>query len=38
MEKAVVNRQNPDLLDEYNFSKGARGKYVLEIPRGHKYC
>ena len=34
MEKAVVNRQNPDLLDEYNFSKGARGKYVQRYREG----
>ena len=28
MNKAVPNQQNPDLLDEYDFSKGVRGKYV----------
>ena len=28
MEKAVVNRQDPDLLDEYDFSEGVRGKYA----------
>ena len=34
MEKAVVNRQNPDLLDEYDFSKGVRGKYVQRYREG----
>ena len=24
----MVNRQDPDLLDEYDFSKGVRGKYA----------
>ena len=28
MEKGVVNQKDPDLLDEYNFSKGVRGKYT----------
>ena len=28
MEKTVVNQQDPDLLDEYDFSKGVRGKYA----------
>lgn len=28
MRKAVVNQKDPDLLDEYDFSKGARGKYA----------
>ena len=34
MEKAVVNRQDPDLLDEYDFSKGVRGKYVQRYREG----
>ena len=28
MEKAVANQQDPDLLDEYDFSEGIRGKYT----------
>ena len=28
MEKAEGNRQDPELLDEYDFSKGIRGKYA----------
>ena len=28
MEKAVANQRDPDLLDEYDFSKGVRGKYA----------
>ena len=34
MEKAVVNRQDPDLLDEYDFSEGARGKYTQRDREG----
>ncbi len=28
MEKAVAHQQDPDLLDEYDFSEGIRGKYT----------
>ena len=28
MEKAGGNRQDPDLLNEYDFSEGVRGKYA----------
>ncbi len=34
MEKAVVNRQDPDLLDEYDFSEGVRGKYTQRDREG----
>ena len=34
MEKAVVNRQDPDLLDEYDFSEGVRGKYTQRYREG----
>ena len=34
MEKAVVNRQDPDLLDEYDFSEGVRGKYAERYREG----
>jgi len=28
MKKAGKTRRDPDMLDEYDFSKGVRGKYV----------
>lgn len=28
MKKPITNQQDPDLLDEYDFSEGVRGKYV----------
>ena len=28
MGKVVANQKDPDLLDEYDFSKGVRGKYT----------
>ncbi len=28
MKKAVKTRQDPDMLDEYDFSQGVRGKYA----------
>ena len=28
MKKATIHQQDPDLLDEYDFSKGVRGKYA----------
>ena len=28
MGKAVANQKDPNLLDEYDFSKGVRGKYA----------
>ena len=28
MEKAMANKKDPDLLDEYDFSQGVRGKYA----------
>ena len=34
MKKATTNRQDPDLLDEYDFSKGVRGKYVQRYREG----
>ena len=33
----MVNRQDPDLLDEYDFSKGVRGKYAQRDREGHNY-
>ena len=34
MKNAVVNQQDPDLLDEYDFSKGMRGKYAQRYREG----
>ena len=34
MEKAAVNQQDPDLLDEYDFSEGVRGKYAQRYREG----
>ena len=28
MKKAPKSKRDPDLLDEYDFSKGVRGKYA----------
>ena len=28
MRQATSNKQDPDMLDEYDFSKGVRGKYA----------
>ena len=34
MKKATTNPQDPDLLDEYDFSKGVRGKYAQRYQEG----
>ena len=34
MEKAVANQQDPDLLDEYDFREGIRGKYTQKYREG----
>ena len=34
MRKAVANQQDPDLLDEYDFSEGIRGKYTQRYREG----
>ncbi len=34
MKKAVRTRRDPDLLDEYDFSKGVRGKYAKRYAEG----
>ena len=28
MKKAIKKKRGPDMLDEYDFSKGVRGKYA----------
>ncbi len=34
MKKATIHQQDPDLLDEYDFSKGVRGKYAQKYREG----
>jgi len=34
MKKAVKTRRDPDMLDEYDFSGGMRGKYVNRVADG----
>jgi len=34
MKKAVRIRRAPDMLDEYDFSKGVRGKYAKRYAEG----
>ena len=34
MKKAPKKQPDPDLLDEYDFSKGERGKYAQRFREG----
>ena len=34
MKKTVRTRRDPDMLDEYDFSKGVRGKYAKRYAEG----
>jgi len=34
MKKAVKTRRDPDMLGEYDFSKGVRGKYAKRYAEG----
>ena len=34
MKKARKSRRDPDMLQEYDFSKGVRGKYVKRLAAG----
>jgi hypothetical protein len=34
MKKAPKAKRDPDLLDEYDFSKGVRGKYAKQYAEG----
>ena len=34
MKKAGKTRRRPDMLDEYDFSKGVRGKYAARYAEG----
>jgi len=34
MKTAAKTRRDPDMLDEYDFSNGVRGKYVKRLTAG----
>jgi hypothetical protein len=34
MKKVFKTRRDPDILDEYDFSKGVRGKYAKRYAEG----
>jgi len=34
MKKVLKTRRDPDMLDEYDFSKGVRGKYAKRYAEG----
>ena len=34
MKKVSKTQRDPDMLDEYDFSKGIRGKYVKRLAAG----
>ena len=34
MEKEPKNSSDPDMLEEYNFAKGMRGKYAQRYAAG----
>ena len=34
MKKAAKTRRDPDMLDEYDFSRGVRGKYAKRYAAG----
>jgi len=34
MKKPPKKKQDPDMLDEYDFSKGVRGKYAKRYSEG----
>lgn len=34
MKKRTTKRSDPDMLDEYDFSKGVRGKYAERYAQG----
>ena len=37
MNQATSKQHDPDMLDEYDFSKGVRGKYARTVPRRQKH-
>ncbi len=34
MKKATKGKRDPDMFDEYDFSKGVRGKYAQRYAQG----
>ena len=34
MKKETKNKRDPDMLDDYDFSKGVRGKYAKRYAEG----
>ncbi len=34
MSQELNNEGDPEMLDEYNFSDGVRGKYISRFPEG----
>ena len=34
MKKVIETRRDPDMLEEYDFSKGVRGKYAKHYAQG----
>ena len=34
MKKHIENDRDPDMLDDYDFSQGVRGKYVERFAQG----
>jgi len=34
MNEEPDNERDPEMLDEYDFSDGVRGKYVCRFPKG----
>ncbi len=34
MKKAAKGKRDPDMLDEYDFSSGVRGKYAKRYAKG----
>lgn len=34
MKKQVESERDPDMLDDYDFSQGVRGKYVQRFAQG----
>ncbi len=37
MKKVSKSQRDPDMLDEYDFSKGVRGKYVKRLAAGSNF-
>jgi len=37
MKKRSKSQRDPDMLDEYDFSRGVRGKYVKRLAAGSNF-